>query len=172
MNEAEMLKQGKIGVLPTDTIYGIVASALNEEAIARVYEVKGRATTKKTIILISSLDDLRAFGVILTEGQQKNLNRFWPGPVSIIVPGDIAFRIPDDPSLIAFLKESGPVIAPSANPEGLPPAETIEEAKKYFGNMVDFYIDGGKRVGEPSTLIRLEENGAMTVLRQGGKSVV
>jgi L-threonylcarbamoyladenylate synthase len=166
MSEAEMLKQGKIGVMPTDTIYGIVASALNEQAVRRVYDLKKRLSTKPSIILISSFDDLRMFGIILTEEQQKIIARFWPGPVSIILPCGIAFRLPNDALLISFLKKSGPCIAPSANPEELPPAETIEEAKKYFGDNVDFYKDGGKLSGPASTLIALDESNAVTVLRK------
>jgi len=166
MNEAEMLRQGKIGVMPTDTLYGLVASAHKEKAIERVYNLKGRTATKKCITLISSLDDFSAFGITLTEKQKEIINRFWPGPVSIVL-GGTAFRLPDDSELISFLKESGPLIAPSANPEGLHPARTIAEAYNYFGDRVDFYKDGGELSGAPSTLISLDEDGTITVLRQG-----
>ncbi len=167
-----MLKAGGVGVMPTDTLYGLLASAFNERAINRIYELKGRTVDKKSIILISSIGDLKAFNIAPTEEQQNILARLWPGPVSIILHRDLAFRIPDDKQLISFLKESGPCIAPSANPEGLAPAETVEEAKKYFGDNVDFYIDGGKRVGLASTLIKLDEHGNITVLRQGSTQVV
>lgn len=166
-----MLKRGKIGVMPTDTLYGIVASAWNEKAVERVYDLKKRALTKKCIILISSFDDLEMFGVLLTEEQRKILARLWPGPISVALPCGIAFRFPDDIGLISFLKKSGPCIAPSANPEGLPPAETVEEAKKYFGGNVDFYLDGGKRSGMSSTLVTLDRNGSVAVLRQGSKLI-
>ena len=172
MKEAEILRSGGVGVVPTDTLYGLLASALNEQAINRVYELKGRASDKKSIILISSIDDLEAFNVVLTEEQQKILSRLWPGSVSIVLQGGLAFRLPDDAHLISFLKESGPCIAPSANPGGLSPAETVEEAKKYFGDKVDFYLDGGKRAGQASTLINLDERGNITILRQGAKQVV
>jgi len=165
MNEAEMLKQGKIGVVPTDTLYGLLASAFDEHAIQRVYKLKKRARTKKCIILISSLDDLKMFDILLTEGQQKALDKFWPGPVSVALPCGLAFRLPADGELISFLKISGPCIAPSANPEGLPPAETVKEAKTYFGDKVDFYMEGGKRSGAPSMLITLDERGAVAILR-------
>jgi len=168
MKEAELLKQGKIGVMPTDTLYGLVASAVNEEAIRRVYTIKKRAPEKRCIILIASLDDLERFNVSLTEQQKKVLAHVWPGPVSVVISGGHAFRLPADERLVSFLKESGPVIAPSANPEGLPPAETIEEARKYFGDTVDFYIDSGRFPDLPSTLVALDEHGAVTVLRQGG----
>jgi L-threonylcarbamoyladenylate synthase len=80
--------------------------------------------------------------------------------------GNLAFRIPDDDALRVFLCEAGPLIAPSANPQGETPAETISEAKRYFGNSIDFYIDGGTLRGEPSTIVRLE-NDRVTLIRPG-----
>lgn len=184
MKEAEMLKQGAIGVIPTDTLYGIVACALNEEAVTRVYELKGRTLTKPCIILIPSFANLAEFGIQLTQERQKVLSKYWPGPVSVIlscgtdVPRflhrdtfTLAFRFPENPKLKFFLEESGPLIAPSANPEGLAPATTIEEAKGYFGNKVDFYIDAGTRSGMPSTIISLDEHDAVTIVRKGGQSI-
>lgn len=182
--EADILKQGGIGVIPTDTLYGIVACALNEEAVTRVYELKGRRATKPCIILIPSLANLVAFGITLTKKREKVLSQYWPGPVSIILPCDtnvpkylhrdtytLAFRIPRDVPLTHFLKESGPLIAPSANPEGFPPATTIKEAKRYFGDRVDFYLDGGEHIGMPSTIIALDEDDSVTVVRKGSQSI-
>jgi len=171
MEEASLLKQGKVGILPTDTLYGLVASALNDDAVSRVYALKGRTATKKCITLISSLADLSDFGVVLTDAQREVLEHLWPGPVSVVFPSGMSFRLPDNPALISFLKESGPLIAPSANPEGLPPAETIEEAQKYFGDTVDFYKEGGRLSGEPSTLVSLDESGSLTLLRQGSRQI-
>lgn len=178
MIEADLLAKGKVGVIPTDTLYGIVASAMNESAVGRVYALKKRAPTKPCIILISSIADLKIFGIELTEQQKSIVNTYWPGPVSIVMScGDdvpeylhggthtLAFRLPDDEKLIAFLLESGPLIAPSANPEGLPPATTTSEARQYFGDDVDFYIDGGVRAGEPSVLVMLGADGSVEVLR-------
>lgn len=180
MKETGMLRRGKVGVIPTDTLYGIVAAVGNERAIRRVYSLKKRGATKPCIILIASLGDLDTFGIKLTKKRREILARYWPGPTSIIlacgadVPEylhrgghTLAFRFPSDARLGRFLKESGPLIAPSANPEGSPPARTIEEAKKYFGRRVDFYLDDGKRAGAPSTLIALDENDSITVLRKG-----
>ena len=83
----------------------------------------------------------------------------------------LAFRVPDDPQLKNLLKESGPLIAPSANPEGLPPATNIEEAQKYFGDTVDFYINDGERAGSPSTVISLGEDGSVVTVREGRQSI-
>jgi L-threonylcarbamoyladenylate synthase len=180
MYEAQILKSGGVGILPTDTLYGIVAAATNGEAVRRVYSLKKRDATKPSIILIASVEDVLAFGVELTSERREVLARYWPGPTSIVLScGDmapeylhcgnhtLAFRLPADEELRTFLRESGPLIAPSANPEGLPPATTIDEAKKYFYGTVDFCIDGGVHAGEPSTLIALDQNNAVTVLREG-----
>jgi len=75
--------------------------------------------------------------------------------------------LPKDPALQHLLAESGPLIAPSANPEGEPPAATIEDARNYFGDQVDLYLDGGTREGSPSTLMSMDEQGAVVVLRAG-----
>ncbi len=184
MDEAEMLRQGKIGVIPTDTLYGLVAAASDEAAVERVYALKGRTPSKPCIILISSLDDLAQFGLAPTEKRRETLSRYWPGPVSIVLacgPGipeylhrgtkSLAFRLPDDTRLQQFLSKSGPLIAPSANPEGLPPATSIEEAAGYFGNHVDFYIDGSSRLGTRSTLIALDEHDSIKIIREGAKKI-
>ena len=176
--EVNSLKKGGVGILPTDTLYGIVASALNEKAVERVYALKGRAPAKPCIILISSLSDLALFGVTLSPALQTILSTYWPGPTSIILPcvgeafaylhrgtHSLAFRLPKNDSLRALLQETGPLIAPSANAEGLPPATTIKEAQDYFKDKVDFYMDGGVLNNPPSSLIRISEDGAVEKLR-------
>ena len=180
MHAAQMLKGGGVGVIPTDTLYGLVASATNEAAVRRVYALKQRSLTKPCIILISSLDDLTLFDITPTGEQEKTLATYWPGPTSVVLACGVevpeylhggthtlALRLPADPALQALLHESGPLIAPSANPEGLPPATTLEEARAYFGDSVDFYLEGGVRTGAPSTLITLDAAGATTLLRAG-----
>jgi len=159
---------GKIAIIPTDTIYGIVGSALNEDTVENIYEIKGRKPEKPFIVLISLLKDLSLFGVSLNQLQRKFLNRVWPGPVSVILPcadkkfkylnrgtKTLAFRIPNDKALINLLGKTGPLVAPSANPEGKEPAKNIKEAKSYFREKVDLYVDGGEIVSEPSALVDL-----------------
>ncbi len=79
--------------------------------------------------------------------------------------------MPDKSELIELLKETGPLVAPSANPQGKPPAKTIDEAQAYFGDSVDHYEDAGVVEGEPSTIISFQ-NGEMTVIRQGAVRIV
>jgi L-threonylcarbamoyladenylate synthase len=185
MREAQVLREGGVGVVPTDTLYGLVASADHPEAVARVYALKQRDHSKPCIVLIASIDDLASFDVTLSTVQRAVVDRHWPGPVSMVLTcGEnapaclhagthtIAFRLPADAALQALLRESGPLIAPSANPEGLPPATTIAEAQAYFGDRADFYIDGGTRVGEPSLLISVLKDGSTETLRPGRGSQV
>ena len=180
-----MIKNDKVGVLPTDTLYGLVGSAFSPVAVKKIYQLKKRDPKKPLIVLISSWQYLEKFGVKISATDKKILNKYWPGPVSVILPvyptednrvtgndfeylhrgtNTIAFRWPKNEWLQKILKETGPLIAPSANPEGLPPATTIAEAKKYFGDQVDFYQDGGTIVGTPSTLIKLQ-NGKIDRIR-------
>lgn len=178
---AKLIKSGKVGIIPTDTLYGIVASALNETAVNNVYQIKGRDKNKPSIILISSMAELSKFGV--SSANKKLAKLFWPGQVSVILPCEskkwhylhrgkksLAFRMPASKNLRKFLKHAGPIVAPSANPQGKPPATSIKKAKAYFGRQVDFYVDGGQLNNSPSTLISLLEND-FKILRRSSEDV-
>ncbi len=160
----EILKKDGVGVMSTDTIYGLVGSAFSRVAINRIYKIKKRNKSKKLIFLISNISDLKKFKIKINKEQAKILEKFWPGKVSIIIE-NIAFRLPDNKSLIKILKQTGPLVAPSANPEGLKPAKNIAEAKKYFGSNIDFYLSGGTLKAKPSILIKINKNGEIEVLR-------
>lgn len=163
------LKNGGIAVIPTDTIYGIVGSALNQKTVERIYKLRIRTSEKPFIILISTLDDLEKFDVKLTKKQREFLEKNWPNPVSVVLQigaKSLAFRMPKSDNLLKLLKQTGPLVAPSANLEGEKPSETIIEAKKYFGNKV-FYKDDGEIKSTPSTLIKLKNDGSYIILRQG-----
>lgn len=172
------LADGQIGVMPSDTIYGIMGQAMNKKVVQRIYDARERDPDKPCVILISSLDDLKLLGVKLGRDEAELTREFWPGKVSVILPcksaklaylhrgtRTLAVRLPDKPELIHAIRLAGPLIAPSANPEGLPAAENIAQARKYFGRQADFYL-AGKVSSEPSTLVRLER-GKLEVLRQG-----
>jgi L-threonylcarbamoyladenylate synthase len=179
MDIVSILKNKGIGVIPTDTLYGLVGSALSKSAVERIYYLKGRDKDKPLIILISSINDLRKFRIYLDEKTFNMLDGFWPGKVSVILPCDkkefeylhrgtnsLAFRLPADEKLIAILEQTGPLVAPSANIQNEPPAKNIEEAKKYFGKKADFYLDRGTLDSEPSTLIKIID-GRVEVIRAG-----
>jgi L-threonylcarbamoyladenylate synthase len=147
-----LLKKGGIGVVRTDTLYGLVAVANNDVAVERVFAAKHRTYNKSPIVMISRLDQL--FDAIDTSISDRLIG-LWPGKNSIILPtrrapdwitrgkSSVAYRLPDDEKLRDLIDKTGPLVAPSANPEGLPPAMNIDEAKEYFGDKVDFYVDGG-----------------------------
>lgn len=159
-----IIKKDGIGVIPTDTLYGLVGSAFSQKAIDRIYKIKNRNKAKKLIILISSISDLKKFNIVVDDKLKKVLKDFWPGKYSIVL-NDIAFRLPKKKSLINILKKTGPLVAPSANPEGLLPAENIKKAKEYFNDKVDFYLGGGILKSSPSTLIKINKNGEIEILR-------
>ncbi|MDI6733908.1 MAG: L-threonylcarbamoyladenylate synthase [Patescibacteria group bacterium] len=167
--EIKILKNCGIGIMPTDTIYGLVGRALSQRAVKRVYEVRKRDLNKPFIILISSLADLRLFGIELNKRTSGLLKKIWPGPVSVILPcphkkfsylhrgtNSLAFRLPKLKWLRDLLKQTGPLVAPSANLSGKLPAKNIKEAKKYFGSKADFYIDFGEIESPPSSLIEIK----------------
>lgn len=167
-----------------DTIYGIVGSALNPLAVEEIYVLRKRDTSKQMIIMLSSLDDLLDFDIVLTLKQKDFLNKVWPNPISVILPcpydrffylhrgqKSLAFRIPDNKKLLKILQQVGPLVAPSANLEKEKPAETIADAKKYFGDKISFYLDGGNLKSKPSTIIQLFEDGKWIVLRKGSYKV-
>jgi L-threonylcarbamoyladenylate synthase len=85
--------------------------------------------------------------------------------------GTLAFRFPKKEDLIELIKETGPIVAPSANSEGAVPAKNLDEARKYFGDEVDFYIDGGEIDSEPSTLVKIDGD-KIEVLREGAVKIM
>jgi len=179
----KILSQGGVGIIPTDTIYGIVGSALRKRTVERIYKLRKRNPKKPVIVLIGSIDDLKLFDMRISPKDKNVLKKLWPGKVSVILPcpnkkfsylhrgmKTIAFRLPKKKSLIALLKKTGPLVAPSANWEGKLPAKTITEAKKYFGDRADFYVNAGRKVSKPSTLVAIT-NGQLIVLREGAVKI-
>jgi L-threonylcarbamoyladenylate synthase len=163
-----LVQKGGVGVLRTDTLYGLVARAADEAAVERVYSIKGRTSAKPPIVLVASPDQLMDTydGSVLTR-----LKTLWPGKNSVILPaptapkwlvrsGDsLAYRMPDNKDLRDLLLATGPLIAPSANPEGEPPAADYNDAQEYFGDEVDFYVDQGRVIDNtPSKLYRLHDD--------------
>jgi L-threonylcarbamoyladenylate synthase len=179
-----ILKSGGVGIIPTDTLYGVVGSALKKEAVERIYELRKRDLKKPMIILISSVGELKLFGVKTNSAQKKILKKLWPGKVSVILDcplkkfeylhrggKTLAFRLPKDKKLLAILKKTGPLVAPTANLAGEKPTLTCAEAEKVFGSKVNFYVDAGKLESPPSTLVKVGGKGEMEILREGAVAV-
>lgn len=177
----KLLVAGTIGVIPTDTLYGVVARAEDQAAVERLYRLKSRENKPGTLIA-ANLDQLEKLG--LKHRYLKAVEQFWPGGVSVVIPcGDpalkylhqgkmsLAVRIPDDEQLCELLQKTGPLLTSSANQPGEVPAATIAQAKKYFGDRVDFYVDGGDLSNRhPSTVIRMVDD-AVEVLREGAVKI-
>jgi len=162
---AQRLAAGEVGVVPTDTLYGIVGSALKPAAVERIYKLREREQDKPMIVLIGGGVDFERLQIGIPERTRNLLGKVWPGPVSVIVSvpspalaylhrgtGSIAFRMPAKPELRELLKTVGPVVAPSANLAGQEPALNVDEAKGYFGEAV-FYLDEGTLNNPPSALV-------------------
>lgn len=176
-----IIKNGGVVVMPTDTIYGILTTALNSVSVERLYAIRKRSPLKPCIILINDIAEIKKFDVILNEEVQKKILEFsaTEKPTTIIVDSinpefqyldrgtkTLSFRIPKNTSLKELLKQTGPLIAPSANIEGETPAKNIEEARVYFGESIDMYIEGGEIVGNPSRVLRLYNDATHTIIRE------
>jgi L-threonylcarbamoyladenylate synthase len=199
----DILKNDGVGILPTDTLYGLVGRAFSKKAFERIFELKKRSAKSPFIILISSIKDLELFNIKIDGDTNKILKKYWPasakasagnkfladksagkpGKVSVVLPCDneelsylhrgtktLAFRMPNKKNLLELLKKTGPLLAPSANHPGEKPALTIEEARKYFGDNIDFYVDEGRLESLPSTLIKIK-NERVVILREGAVKI-
>ncbi len=172
----EAIKHGAVGVLPTDTVYGLVCSAAKEQSVQRLYQLKSREMKPGTLVA-ASVDQLVELGI--PRRYLVAVQDYWPGAISIVIPlglklpylhqgkGSIAVRVPGDEQFRDVLLQTGPLLTSSANQPGETPAVNINEAKHYFSDTVDFYQDGGDLSGrEPSTIIRVVDD-TIEVLRQG-----
>lgn len=165
--------------MPTDTVYGLVARAQDETAVMRLYALKNREQKPGTLIAAST-NQLVALGV--PQAAIDKVKQWWPNPLSAVLPikgneylhqnvSTLAMRVVADPKISALLEKTGPLLTTSANQPGEPHATNIDEAVAYFGDSVDFYVDGGTiKDTAPSTIIRPAADG-IEVLRQGGISV-
>ena len=175
------LRSGQVGVMPSDTVYGLMCVARDPNAVAQLYRLKQRDSKPGTLIGAST-EQFIELG--LAEEDLILAQHYWPGPVSVVVPGSttseylhqgkdsLAVRIPDNTLLQEICRETGALQTSSANITGQPVATTIDQARAYFGDKVDFYVDGGDLShNQPSTIIQIKD-GVTNVLRQGAQQVV
>ena len=165
---AAAVEQGRLIVVPTDTVYGIAARLDRPAGLAAVFEAKARPSGLALPVLVSGLDQARALA-LLDERAEALAGAFWPGALTIvlartsslttIIGGDgtsVGLRVPDHPALALLLAETGPLATSSANTSGRPTPDTIQEIQATFGDAVAVYLDGGPaRAGPPSTVVRL-----------------
>lgn len=173
----QALQNNKVGVLPTDTVYGLVAQAHSQAAVERLYRLKNRERKPGTLIA-ASVDQLQELGAPADLLHQ--LSAYWPGPLSAVLPindqyaylhqgiGTVAMRVVNDEAIRQLLQQTGPLMTSSANHPGAPGATNMTEAWDYFQERVDFYVDGGDLTGRPpSTVVKFDPQGNLSVLRQG-----
>lgn len=165
---------GAIGVMPTDTIYGVVASVRYPAVIDRIYELKDRLKTKPFVILVSNTKQLKELKIDTNKDQSSALDDLWPGPNSVILQSDesmryihlglnsLAVRQPKAKWLRDLIDQTGPIVATSANISGQEYVGDIIVIKSKLQNL-DFYIEGPTST-KPSRLIRLLEDGTIQEL--------
>jgi L-threonylcarbamoyladenylate synthase len=153
---AAVIRAGGVALLPTDTIYGLHASATNEQAVARIRSMKERGDDKPFVVIASSIEQLQTLGATIPDA----LHEIWPAPLTAIVAAGertIAARVPDLGWLRALLDRTGPLVSTSANRSGQPPITTPEMLADDLSNslnaLLDALLDAGPREGQPSTIV-------------------
>jgi L-threonylcarbamoyladenylate synthase len=177
------LRAGKLVVYPTDTLVGLAARAEDPEAVNALLEAKARPQGTPLSVAVSSYDEVEPWAE-LTAPRRAWLRRHLPGPYTALLPASpaaqralapavfsqgrtIGIRIPDHPLARTLAELVGPVTSTSANRHGAPPARTVAEARKVFGNEVAVYLDGAPAPsGHPSTLVDLTGTKPRTVSRR------
>ena len=179
---AELLRSGGLVAIPTETVYGLGANALDEEAVARIFEVKGRPQDNPLILHVASAEDLDRWCRDIPAEARALTERFWPGPLTLVLHRQpsvplrvtagletVAMRCPDHPLTREVLRRAGvPVAAPSANLSGKPSTTTAQHCIHDLWGKVEAILDGGPcRVGVESTILDLSVF-PPRVLRPGG----
>ena len=184
---ADILKRGGVVGIPTETVYGLAADALNGAAVAKIFRAKGRPMDNPLIVHIADFSDIERFGLVkaIPESARRLAKAFWPGPLTMImertdvIPPEVsagldtvAIRFPSHPVAQAVIKAAGtPLAAPSANLSGSPSPTTARHVINDMDGKIDAVLDGGaSEVGVESTVITLAAD-VPRVLRPGGVTV-
>lgn len=181
---AEMLKAGNTVAFPTETVYGLGADARNAEAVEAIFKAKGRPSDNPLIVHIA---DRAALGELVTEVPTLAaalMDAYWPGPLTVVLPlragvlssrvtaglDTVGVRMPDHPVALALLAEAGcPVAAPSANRSGRPSPTLARHVLDDLAGKIGGVLDGGAAgVGLESTVVQVQPDGSVAVLRPGG----
>ena len=180
-----VIRDGGLVAFPTETVYGLGADALNPLAVVRIFEVKNRPSFDPLIVHISELSYLEKLSSSIDRKARKLIERFWPGPLTIVVAkrdtlpdivtaglSTVAIRMPDHPVALNLIREAKtPISAPSANPFGYLSPTTAEQVKEQLGDKIDVILDNGKTpLGIESTVIDLTGQ-LPIILRPGGVPV-
>ncbi|MBQ1189739.1 MAG: threonylcarbamoyl-AMP synthase [Lachnospiraceae bacterium] len=165
---AEILRNGGLVAIPTETVYGLGANALDESASKKIYEAKGRPSDNPLIAHISCMDELSALVSEIPEAGRKLAEKYWPGPLTMVFPKKeivpygttggletVAIRMPSDPVANRLIKLAGvPVAAPSANTSGRPSPTKAEHVVEDMNGKIEMIIDSGEvGIGVESTIV-------------------
>ncbi len=179
---SEVIKKGGLVAFPTETVYGLGANGLNEAAVKKIYETKGRPSDNPMILHIAEYEDLRKLVKEVNSVSELLSETFWPGPLTLVlkkkdkVPSmatggldTVAVRMPAHPVALALIKESGtPIAAPSANLSGRPSPTRAKDVLNDLNNRVEIILEGGDcEVGIESTVVDLTKDGEILILRPG-----
>jgi L-threonylcarbamoyladenylate synthase len=177
----QALKRGDVIVFPTETLYGLGADALNDAAVEKVFQLKGRNPHNPMPVLVADHEMLHTLVAKVPTVARKLMERYWPGPLTLVLPGQknipkplcnptggVGVRISSQPIATLLVNRLGrPLTATSANPSGEEPARTIQEAKKYFAGQIEVFVDGGILTSESgSTVVEVMED-SIRVIREG-----
>ncbi len=178
---AALIRAGKLVAFPTETVYGLGANALDAQAVARIFEVKGRPRTSPLIVHVDSIEMARGLAAEWPPAAEALARRFWPGPLTLVarkaahVPdvvtaglATVGIRVPSHPIALALIREAGvPIAAPSANRFTELSPTTAEHVRRSLGAEVDCVLDGGAAaVGIESTVLSVA-GGRLLLLRPG-----
>ena|SRR6185295_13575095 len=174
-----VLGESGLIALPTESFYGLGVAPFDEQALARLWQVKGRSEGKPILVLIGDEAQLGRFVRSIPLAAQVLITAFWPGPLTIVFPaavglsdavtagtGSVGIRLSAWGPLRDLLRRVGPVTGTSANREGIPPPTTAEEVQDRLGDALDLIIDAGPTPGgRPSTVI--DVRGPIRIIREG-----
>lgn len=179
---AELLAQGQLVAIPTETVYGLAANALNEKAVLAIFEAKQRPFFDPLIIHVPSIEAAQHYATFSDERLLKLAQAFWPGPLTLLLPKkenvpdlvtsglkEVAVRVPNHQLTLQLLERTQlPLAAPSANPFGYVSPTQPEHVEKQLGHAVAYILDGNaSNVGIESTIVGVED-GRLCVFRLGG----
>ena len=172
---AQVLRNGGLAIIPTETVYGVAADMRNAGAINRLYRIKQRPKDKPFSLHIDDKEKVEDFAVNLNREAFKLIDKFWPGPLTLVLPGKdnrtVGLRMPDNNIALELIVTVGAaLVCPSANLSGRAAPTNLDEAMRDLGNEVEVAIDGGKtRFGIESTVVDLTKR-SYTIQRQGALS--
>lgn len=181
---AERIRAGELVAFPTETVYGLGANALDADAVARIYKLKGRPATSPLIVHVASIEMAQSLVSEWPHEAEKLARRYWPGALTLVLPkvaaipeivtaglATVGVRVPDHPLALALIREAGvPLAAPSANRFMGLSATTAEHVRDTFGDSVPVLDGGPCEVGIESTVVSIV-SGKITLLRPGMISI-